>query len=50
MKRALETLFLVAHDSGLPGDGLGLGNSPWPGYIKPGEELKWLENMTYDEK
>jgi dipeptidyl aminopeptidase/acylaminoacyl peptidase len=49
-ERALETqhiphVFLV-----FPGEGHGLANNPWHGYIKVRDELKWLEKYDHAGK
>lgn len=49
-ERALETqniphVFLV-----FPGEGHGLANNPWHGYIKVRDELKWLEKYDHAAK
>jgi dipeptidyl aminopeptidase/acylaminoacyl peptidase len=48
MERALQTLNIPHTFLVFPGEGHGLGNNPWHGYIKLREELKWLEK--YDAK
>ena len=48
MERALQTLNIPHSFLVFPGEGHGLDNNPWHGYIKLREELKWLEK--YDAK
>jgi dipeptidyl aminopeptidase/acylaminoacyl peptidase len=43
LERALQKLNVPHAFLALPGEGHGLGNNPWHGYIKVREELKWLE-------
>lgn len=42
-ERALETMNVPHRFLVFPGEGHGLGNNPWHGYVKVREELKWLE-------
>jgi dipeptidyl aminopeptidase/acylaminoacyl peptidase len=42
-ERALETENIPHQFLVFPGEGHGLGNNPWHGYVKVREELKWLE-------
>ncbi|MGC9292398.1 MAG: S9 family peptidase [Acidobacteriaceae bacterium] len=42
-ERALETENIPHQFLVFPGEGHGLGNDPWHGYVKVREELKWLE-------
>lgn len=43
MERALDQLGIPHTFLVFPGEGHGLGNNPWHGYIKVRDELKWLE-------
>lgn len=48
LERALQRLGIAHSFLVFPGEGHGLGNDPWHGYIKVREELKWLDH--YDPK
>jgi len=43
MERALQSLGVPHAFLAFPGEGHGLPNNPWHGYIKLREELKWLD-------
>ncbi len=44
LERALQRLGIAHSFLVFPGEGHGLGNNPWHGYIKLREELKWLDH------
>ena len=44
LERALQRLGIPHSFLVFPGEGHGLGNDPWHGYIKLREELKWLDH------
>jgi hypothetical protein len=45
MERALEPQKIPPSFRLFPGKGRGLGKNPWPGCVKPQEELMWLEKQ-----
>lgn len=50
LERSLETLKIPHVFLVFPGEGHGLANNPWHGYIKVRDELQWLEKYDAAEK